>query len=104
VIERRQFLTGLIALVAAPAIVRAHNLMPVRQILIEPSPYQISVFSGANFSLNVGDIISFTGHDRLFVVTAGVAKGDKVINLYPPIMEVPSDHAELKLMEWPSSA
>ncbi len=35
-IERRSFITGLISLVAAPAIVRAGSLMPVRVILEEP--------------------------------------------------------------------
>lgn len=33
-IERRSFITGLIALVAAPAIVRAGSLMPIRQMRI----------------------------------------------------------------------
>jgi hypothetical protein len=35
-IERRSFLSGLISLVAAPAIVRAGSLMPVRVMLEEP--------------------------------------------------------------------
>lgn len=34
--ERRSFITGLISLVAAPAIVRAGSLMPVRTMVAEP--------------------------------------------------------------------
>ena len=37
-IERRKLLTGLIAFVAAPAIVRASSLMPVKQMLITKAP------------------------------------------------------------------
>jgi hypothetical protein len=35
-LERRSFLFGLGALIAAPAIVRATNIMPVKQMLILP--------------------------------------------------------------------
>lgn len=34
--NRRGFITGLVSLVAAPAIVRASSLMPVRRVLILP--------------------------------------------------------------------
>lgn len=37
-IERRAFLTGLISLVAAPAIVRAGSLMPVKVIELRDDP------------------------------------------------------------------
>jgi hypothetical protein len=36
--SRRAFVTGLVALVAAPAIVRAGSLMPVKNMLILPEP------------------------------------------------------------------
>lgn len=36
-IYRRQFLLGISALIAAPAIVRAEALMPVRSLIIEPA-------------------------------------------------------------------
>lgn len=35
-LQRRAFLGGLLALVSAPAIVRAGSLMPVRQMLLSP--------------------------------------------------------------------
>lgn len=35
-LERRSFLTGLISLVAAPSIVRAGSLMPVKAMVVEP--------------------------------------------------------------------
>jgi len=34
--ERRSFLTGLISLIAAPAIVRVGSLMPVKSMISEP--------------------------------------------------------------------
>lgn len=37
--NRRELVASLISLVAAPAIVRAGSLMPVRAVLIEPSPW-----------------------------------------------------------------
>lgn len=40
-LERRSFITGLISLVAAPAIVRAGSLMPVR-VVGEPYPPPLS--------------------------------------------------------------
>lgn len=43
-IQRRSFITGLISLVTAPAIVRAGSLMPVRAMVEEPiwTPYGIA--------------------------------------------------------------
>lgn len=43
-IQRRAFLTGLAALITAPAIVRAGSLMPVRSVVVEPiwTPYGIA--------------------------------------------------------------
>lgn len=104
-IERRSFLTGLIAIVAAPAIVRAGSLMPVKQ-MIDPlatvdAANQIGsqiVINGLGGTLRVGDIITFEGVEafsrifperqqglRQFVVTAEARNGDRIINIYPPI-------------------
>lgn len=41
-LARRSFLTGLVGLVAAPAIVRVASIMPVRA-MVEPDPYVIMV-------------------------------------------------------------
>lgn len=35
-IHRRAFITGLVGLIAAPAIVRASSLMPVRSLRLDP--------------------------------------------------------------------
>lgn len=131
-IERRSFITGLIALVAAPAIVRAGSLMPVKR-MIEPlatvdAANQIGsqiIVNGLSNHLMVGDVISFDGvmhprgEQRLFVVISQASKGEKVVNIYPPILtprtpveygygptvtESPRNRAELKLVEWPPSA
>lgn len=74
-IERRSFITGLIALVAAPAIVRAGSLMPVKQ-MVEPVravARDISMPALRGMGLRMGDIITFSGTDmianRQFVVT-----------------------------------
>lgn len=37
--NRRELIAGLVSLVAAPAIVRAGSLMPVRAMIIEPPPW-----------------------------------------------------------------
>lgn len=131
-IARRSFITGLIALVAAPAIVRAGSLMPVKQ-MIEPlatvdAANQIGsqiIVNGLTNHLRVGDVISFEGvmhprgEQRLFVVTSQVSRGEKVVSIYPPILtpetpleygfgptvtESPRHRAQLKLVEWPPSA
>jgi len=38
-IHRRGFITGLVSLVTAPAIIRASSLMPIRAEVIAPIPY-----------------------------------------------------------------
>lgn len=90
-LNRRSLITGLISFVAAPAIVRASSLMPIRaiklanELTITPTPI-----------LNVGDIITF-GHikqinrytglptDKLqhFLVTAKCL--GKYLSIYPHI-------------------
>jgi len=67
-ISRRSLVTGLTALIAAPALVRASSLMPVRGIVmhigfIPGVPVNFSFPSG----LTLGDAITFPVHpfDRL---------------------------------------
>src|ERR1700754_3488540 len=104
-IERRSFIAGLIALVAAPAIVRAGSLMPVKQ-MIEPlamvdASNQIGgqlIVNGINGSLRAGDVITIEGVEawrrvegglgrlRNFVVTAEAKNGERIISLYPQII------------------
>lgn len=45
--SRRSFITGLVAFVAAPAIVRAGSLMPVKK-LVWPSKFVISDYVGSD--------------------------------------------------------
>lgn len=76
--KRRSFITGLIGLVASPAIVKAEWLMPLPKI-IKPKIHTY---------LQVGDIITFEwpqeGEARLFIVTANSEKSeDGLINIYP---------------------
>lgn len=53
-IGRRGFITGLVSLVAAPAIVRAGSLMPVRTMLIEP--YGIGPMMSAVMAMDMFDM------------------------------------------------
>lgn len=46
IIKRRAFLAGLASVFAAPAIVRAESLMPVRSILVPRLPFPCSVAEG----------------------------------------------------------
>jgi hypothetical protein len=52
-LNRRSLITGLVAFAAAPAIVRATSLMPVKVMI--PDGLSIPAMSG----LHVGDIVSF---------------------------------------------
>lgn len=45
ILHRRSFITGLISLIAAPAIIRAGSLMPVKQMIIPPGEYTIVIDS-----------------------------------------------------------
>lgn len=76
-IPRRSFLTGLASLLAAPAIVHAGNLMPVKALapsmraLVEyvpGCPAQIEIIYGVP-QLAVGDILTVTGLTQQLVVT-----------------------------------
>ncbi len=62
-LNRRRFLSGIIA---APIVVRAEFLMPVKSIIMPvksiliPTPFTVNALNGV---LNVGDIISFGNED-----------------------------------------
>lgn len=83
-VGRRGFIGGLLALVAAPAIVRAGNLMPVKQMI---SMADIIQYDGPIFTpplhvmygtLKLGDVVTFGGTsngDRQFLIT-GFGKSD----------------------------
>lgn len=73
-IGRRGFLTGLGALIAAPAIVRASSLMPVKA-LVEPKAYW-----GIVHPENFGDLIDFDKALRQMAEMVGVPAG----MLHPP--------------------
>lgn len=57
--NRRELITGLISLVAAPAIVRAGSLMPVKQMLSDPLARAV-VFQERIFWISGDHTISFT--------------------------------------------
>jgi hypothetical protein len=61
--SRRGFLSGLGAVLAAPAVVRAANLMPVRGIIM-PAPLRLTL-TGAGHGLHAGDLITFPGATSL---------------------------------------
>lgn len=102
-VHRRSFLTGLGALIAAPAIVRVASIMPVKAFdvsMIAPyigpaNPVSIDALYG---TLRLGDIITFEGieaWDRLANKSAGrlrqfvvTATGPLVEGgIYPPIID-----------------
>jgi hypothetical protein len=112
--SRRGFITGLIAFTAsAPAIVKAESLMPVKRY-VRSGLKPITVVDVANqignsititpssLALVPGDIVTIdgveainrvtrqpTGSLRLFVITAAVAKGHRILHLYPSIHAYP---------------
>jgi len=60
-INRRSLITGLAALVGAPAIVRAGNLMPVKQMLIVPRMIDMRLAQSSDWK--VGDLVKVNGLD-----------------------------------------
>lgn len=58
--SRRGFLGAILAAAAAPAIVKAGVLMPVRPRIIVP-PRKIVVYEGGAHGLRNGDIITMSG-------------------------------------------
>lgn len=79
-LSRRALLTGLISLVAAPAIVRAGSLMPVKVMLPEPTAaFSGSIISigGLNGSIKIGDSVSWGDRTAMIVAQlAGEPSGD----------------------------
>jgi len=79
--NRRDFLKGMLAACAAPAIVRASSLMPVRPLTAEA--YICTSDDGLMWTeraaptfdvmctpgLNVGDVISFGAHEGIYIIT-----------------------------------
>lgn len=106
-LTRRGLLTGLVAFVAAPAIVRAELLMPITsKLTIEDitvwasnqTGYQLTVNS-LPFDLKRGDIITIdnvfalnretkepTDCLRQFVVIAEAKENHRILSLYPGII------------------
>ncbi len=73
ILPRRSFLTGMAAMFAAPAIVRASSLMPIKSVLWEPT-------FEATFTNNLehGDVLNIIVNGRRFhqhVITAEEAMG-----------------------------
>lgn len=62
--HRRSFITGLISLMAAPAIVRVGSLMPIKQMLIVPSRSIDELFSFDPISLSDFDLLKIVEHYR----------------------------------------
>ena len=111
--SRRSFLVGVGAsLIAAPAVVKAASLMPVRRIVqrwVAPgvlteidSSHQtgsVLIVTPLRDQINVGDVITIddfvpvsriTGdaylHPAQFVITAVAPKDSRVLSIYPPII------------------
>jgi hypothetical protein len=65
ILNRRSMITGLISLVAAPAIVRAGSLMPVKLMLphysLLDATHQISGSSVGSLGIQIDDIVSWEG-------------------------------------------
>lgn len=69
--NRRQLITGLISLVAAPAIVRAGSLMPVKQML----PLPVSTGDGIHLSPTGYARLRFDGEDYLArILDSGISE------------------------------
>lgn len=69
--NRRGFITGLVSLVAAPAVVRCASLMPVRDVsmrhIVEYSPsgalLRLDIMYG---TLQLGDVVTFEGVRHMY--------------------------------------
>lgn len=76
-IARRSFLTGLASLIAAPAIVHAGNLMPVKALTdyaFVGEQAMIEVLWGMS-GCSIGDVLTIQGIDQQFIVTSVFAGG-----------------------------
>lgn len=80
-LNRRSLITGMISLVAAPAIVRAGNLMPVKVMAAEPLSWNWE----GDTSFNLDDIVQF-GKDRYHIcITAGVTGTGPNCAIFKPL-------------------
>ena len=77
--SRRSFITGLAALVAAPAIVRVASLMPVRGIVM-PITYQ-------------GVLLEFDQPHTFTVLYSNPEYMPVYFSGFLPLVEMPHDHA-----------
>lgn len=93
-INRRGLITGLISFVAAPAIVRAGSLMPIKALkltdyntmTIHCVDFRVDFCSGS-LKLEIGDWITMTGFDRQneeFIITA-ISEKDVYVDHTRPI-------------------
>lgn len=86
---RRGFVTGLVALIAAPAIVRASSLMPVKawpggNKFLTPELISEEAVKLYNPSLKMGDIITISWGDpnelpRQFIVTSSTKEVSEIL-------------------------
>lgn len=106
-LSRRSFFAGLSAAFAAPAIVRASSLMPIKAMRWLDGIGEIDVSHQAgsiitvslNGSLQVGDVITIAGvrmfsrlfrrtaGPRQFVVTRLAEASHRCLSIYPPIID-----------------
>ena len=79
-LSRRSLITGLISMMAAPAIVRASSLMPVKQMLPEPGVIGIDMASGPDVAVQT---VFF--QNRLYWITGK----DNIIRYSAPMEDCP---------------
>lgn len=86
--NRRQLITGLISFIAAPAIVRASSLMPVKAFVLPDHRLMLADYIDnkadidvAYGTLKLGDIVTFDDQSRQFVVTGNYEGGN--LSIYP---------------------
>ena len=72
-LPRRRFMAGLIGLIAAPAIVRATSLMPVK-VLAEDSPYLIT-------SVDWDDIVTTTLRYRSKMLADNISNNNALLRM-----------------------
>jgi hypothetical protein len=110
---RRGFLATVLTLAAAPAIVRASSLMPVR--MLEPG-YDLAALRKARSLLNarwaIGDVFTVSGYPGQWVVASISERRDSIGGVSPwSCIEVSRDDPTLNAIglrlpsrEWPGHA
>lgn len=68
--SRRSFIGGLAALMAAPAIVRAGNIMPVRNMIIVPKFTDAQIAADIEGFFTAGDLNTLEQIRRIFIAAA----------------------------------